>query len=81
MSTTSRSTSGRPLTLNFKLEATEIEEEITSLEAAPLIDGRSAKSSFVVDGDLLRHAPLTRDFGIDRRPGARRRHGDGLPGP
>lgn len=53
---------GRVLSLNIRLEATEIEEEITSLDAAPTIDGRSAETSFVVDGDLLRRAPLTRDF-------------------
>jgi hypothetical protein len=53
---------GRVLSLDIRLEATEIEEEITSLDAAPANDGRSAESSFVVDGDLLRHAPLPRDF-------------------
>ncbi len=53
---------GRVLSLNIRLEATEIEEEITSLDAAPAIDGRSAGASFVIDGDLLRRAPLPRDF-------------------
>jgi hypothetical protein len=53
---------GQVLSLNIRLDATEIEEEITSLDAAPTIDGRSAGTSFVVDGDLLRHAPLPRDF-------------------
>jgi hypothetical protein len=53
---------GQVLSLNIQLEATEIEEEITSLDAAPTIDGRSAGASFVADGDLLRHAPLPRDL-------------------
>jgi len=53
---------GRVLSLNIRLEATEIEEEITSLNAAPTIDGRSAGASFAADGDILRHAPLPRDF-------------------
>ncbi len=53
---------GQVLSLDVRLEATEIEEEITSLDAAPTIDGRSAGASFVADGDLLRRAPLPRDF-------------------
>ncbi len=53
---------GRVISLDIRLEATEIEEEITSLDAAPTIDGRSAGDSFVIDGDLLRRAPLPRDF-------------------
>ncbi|HEX2695183.1 MAG TPA: carboxypeptidase regulatory-like domain-containing protein, partial [Acidobacteriota bacterium] len=53
---------GQVLSLNIRLEATEIEEEITSLDAAPSIDGRSAGASFVADGDLLHRAPLPRDF-------------------
>jgi hypothetical protein len=53
---------GRVLSLNIRLEATEIEEEITSLDAAPTIDGRSAGTSFVADDDILRRAPLPRDF-------------------
>jgi len=53
---------GKALTLNFKLEATEIEEEITSLGVTPLVDTQSAKNPFVADKDLLSHAPLTRDF-------------------
>jgi hypothetical protein len=53
---------GRALSLNIRLEATDIEEEITSLDAAPTIDSRSAGTSFVADGDLLRRAPLPRDF-------------------
>lgn len=53
---------GQVLSLNIRLEATDIEEEITSLDAAPSVDGRSAGASFVVDGDLLRRAPITRDF-------------------
>jgi len=53
---------GKALALNFKLEATDIEEEITSLGATPLVDTLSAKNPFVADKDILRHAPLTRDF-------------------
>jgi hypothetical protein len=53
---------GKALGLNFKLEATDIEEEITSLGATPLVDTLSAKNAFVADKDFLRHAPLTRDF-------------------
>lgn len=53
---------GKAMTLNFKLEATDIEEEITSLGATPLVDTLSAKNPFVADKDILRHAPLTRDF-------------------
>ena len=53
---------GQALSLNVRLEATEIEEEITSLDAAPTIDSRSAAAAFVADADLLRRAPLPRDF-------------------
>jgi hypothetical protein len=53
---------GQVLSLNVRLESTDIEEEITSLDAAPMIDSRSAAASFVVDADLLRHAPLPKDF-------------------
>jgi hypothetical protein len=53
---------GKALTLNVKLESTEIEEEVTSQQAPPLIDSRSAVTSLTIDSDLLRHAPLGRDF-------------------
>jgi hypothetical protein len=53
---------GKGLTLNFRLEATEIEEEVTRLDSVPALDSRSPGISFTVDADLLRHAPLTRDF-------------------
>jgi len=53
---------GKAMTLNFKLEATDIEEEITSLGITPLVDTLSAKDAFVADKDILRHAPLPRDF-------------------
>jgi hypothetical protein len=53
---------GKALTLNVKLESTEIEEEVTSQQAPPFIDSRSAARSFVADADLLHRAPLGRDF-------------------
>ena len=53
---------GLALSLNVRLEATDIEEEITSLDAAPTIDSRSPADAFVADADLLRRAPLPRDF-------------------
>lgn len=66
-----RVAAGRTLALNVRLEATEIEEEITNLDAAPALDGRSAASSFVIDADLVRRAPLPRDFAalLDLVPG------------
>lgn len=53
---------GKTLTVDATLESTEIEEEITSLQASPLIDTLSAREAFVADADLLRRAPLARDF-------------------
>jgi len=53
---------GKTLTVDATLEATEIEEEITSLQASPLIDTLSAKEAFVAGASILRRAPLARDF-------------------
>lgn len=53
---------GKVLTVNVRLESSEIEEEITSVRTAPVIDSQSPGNVFIADSDLLRHAPLGRDF-------------------
>lgn len=63
---------GRTVVINFELEATDIEEEITSREASPMVDGRSAKLATALDRPILKHIPRARDFSdiVGLAPGA-----------
>ncbi len=53
---------GSTVTLDFKLEATEIEEEPATARPGPSLDRDSAKAAVVLDKDLLSRLPLGRDL-------------------
>jgi len=53
---------GATVTVNFKMEPTEIEEELIRMEPGPTLDRGSARNAVVLDRDLLTRLPLARDF-------------------
>ncbi len=55
-------TAGATSTLDFKLESSEIEDEVISGQPGPTLDRESARLAVVLDNDLLSRLPLGRDF-------------------
>jgi len=55
-------TAGATATLDFKLEPSEIEDEVIGGRPGPTLDRESARWAVVLDNDLLSRLPLKRDF-------------------
>ena len=55
-------TAGATATLDFKLEPSEIEDEVIGGRPGPTLDRESARWAVVLDNDLLNRLPLKRDF-------------------
>lgn len=53
---------GATATLDFKLEPSEIEDEVIGGRPGPTLDRESARWTVVLDNDLLSRLPLKRDF-------------------
>lgn len=53
---------GSTATLNFKMEPSEIEDEVIGGRLGPTLDRESARWAVVLDSDLLSRLPLKRDF-------------------
>ena len=64
-------TAGASTTLDFKLEPSEIEDEVIAGRPGPILDRNSARWTVVLDNDLLSRLPLKRDFraALDLVPG------------
>jgi hypothetical protein len=54
--------SGATVTINVKMEATDIEEEITAGKAGPGLDRESSRDAVVLDKEILERLPLGRNF-------------------
>ncbi len=54
--------SGATFTANFKMEASPLEEESTTVRPGPGLDRDSARSAVILDRDLIERLPLRRDF-------------------
>jgi len=55
-------TAGATATLDFKLEPSEIEDDVIGGRPGPTLDRESARWAIVLDNDLLSRLPLKRDF-------------------
>ena len=53
---------GSTATLDFKMEPSEIEDEVIGGRLGPTLDRESARWAVVLDSDLLSRLPLKRDF-------------------
>jgi hypothetical protein len=53
---------GATVTVNFEMEPSDIEEEVTGKEPGPALDRESPRNALVLDKDLLARLPLGRDF-------------------
>ena len=54
--------SGMTVSLDFRMQPTEIEEEPTTERPGPTLDRDSARTTVVLDKDLITRLPLARDF-------------------
>ncbi|MCK4789121.1 MAG: TonB-dependent receptor [Desulfobacteraceae bacterium] len=63
---------GMVLTIDFTMEMTTIEEEVTVTAASPTVDVEQSKISIVMDKDLLKNIPMARDLYdiVNSAPGA-----------
>lgn len=57
-----RVAAGATATVNFEMEPSDIEEEVTGKEPGPALDRESPRDVIVLDKDLLTRLPLARDF-------------------
>ena len=55
-------TAGAMATVNFVMEPSDIEEEAISRQPGPTLDRESARSTVLLDRDLITRLPLPRDF-------------------
>ena len=53
---------GSAVFLNVKLEASQIEEEVTLKDIVPIENGQASKKAVVIGQDLLKHLPLGRSL-------------------
>ena len=53
---------GATVTVNFEMEPSDIEEEVTGKEPGPALDRESPRNAVVLDKDLIARLPLPRDF-------------------
>jgi hypothetical protein len=53
---------GATVLLNFKMETTEIEDEVVSRKPVQALDRISTRLAAVLDKDLMTHIPMPRDF-------------------
>lgn len=53
---------GATATLDFKMEPSDIEDEVIGGRPGPTLDRESARQAVVLDNDLLSRLPLPRDF-------------------
>ena len=53
---------GTTVTVDFRMQPTEIEEEAVSVRPGSLLDRDSARAATVIDRDLITRLPLARDF-------------------
>jgi len=53
---------GATATLDFKLEPSELEDEVIGGRPGPTLDRESARRAVILDSDLLSRLPLKRDF-------------------
>jgi hypothetical protein len=54
--------SGMTVTVDFKMEPTDIEEEAVTARPGSMLDRDSARAAVVLDRDLITRLPLARDF-------------------
>ena len=57
-----RVAAGETVTVDFKMEPSDIEEEAAGREPGPTLDRESPRDAVILDKDLLTRLPLARDF-------------------
>lgn len=63
---------GKVITINFAMEMTTIEEEVTVVAASPVVDMQQSKIAVIMDKELLKNIPMARDLYdiVNAAPGA-----------